>query len=39
MYPSKANFVSKVMEAANAVLSILKVVVLDEPEPTMVVSE
>jgi hypothetical protein len=31
-YPSKANFVTKIMEAANAVLSILEVVVLDESE-------
>jgi hypothetical protein len=31
--------VPEVMEAADAVLGILKVVVLDEPEPTMVVSE
>jgi hypothetical protein len=38
-YPSKADFVTKIMEATNAVLSILEVVVLDEPEPVRIVSE
>jgi hypothetical protein len=38
-YPSKADFVTKIMEAANAVLSILEVVVLDESEPVSMVSE
>jgi hypothetical protein len=32
-YSSKANFVSKVVEATNAVLGVLEVVILDEPEP------
>lgn len=32
-YTSEADFVSKVVEAADAVLSILKIVVLDEAKP------
>jgi hypothetical protein len=31
-YPSKADLVAKVVEAANAVLSVLEVVVFDEPK-------
>jgi hypothetical protein len=38
-YASKADFVAKVVEAANAVLGIFEVVVLDEAEPGMSVSK
>jgi hypothetical protein len=31
-YPSKAHLVSEVVEAADTVLSVFEVVVLDEPE-------
>lgn len=31
-YSSKADFIAKIVEAANAVLSVFVVVVLDEPE-------
>jgi hypothetical protein len=31
-YSSKANLIAKVVKAANAILGVLKVVVLDEPK-------
>jgi hypothetical protein len=33
-YPSEAHFVAKIMKSADAILSILEVVVLDEAEST-----
>jgi hypothetical protein len=38
-YPSKANFVSEVVEAADTVLSVFEVVVLDEAETAGDVSD
>lgn len=35
-YPSEADFVAKVMKAADAVLSIREVVILDETEAVVV---
>ena len=37
-YPGKADFISEIVEAANAVLSVLVVVILDEAEAATVLA-